>query len=77
MLKLSDPNLMVPFSTLSSQAAVADDTAVCLDGSPAAYHLMRGFGSGSDKWIVHLEVINLFPILRIDFPFYIHYRQDR
>ncbi|XP_042431212.1 pectin acetylesterase 5-like isoform X2 [Zingiber officinale] len=29
--------------------------ALCLDGSPAAYHLTKGFGSGSDKWIVHLE----------------------
>lgn len=58
---------MVPFSSLLSQAAVADDSAVCLDGSPPAYHLMRGFGTGSDKWLVHLEVINLFLIL--NFPY--------
>ncbi|KMZ73098.1 pectin acetylesterase, family CE13 [Zostera marina] len=29
--------------------------AVCLDGSPAAYHFTKGFGSGSSSWIVHLE----------------------
>jgi hypothetical protein len=29
--------------------------AVCLDGSPPAYHLQRGFGSGANSWLVHLE----------------------
>jgi hypothetical protein len=29
--------------------------AVCLDGSPPAYHLHRGFGSGADSWLVHME----------------------
>ncbi|XXG75482.1 hypothetical protein AAC387_Pa08g0037 [Persea americana] len=29
--------------------------AVCLDGSPPAYHLDRGFGSGINNWLVHLE----------------------
>ncbi|XP_058083556.1 pectin acetylesterase 12-like [Magnolia sinica] len=29
--------------------------AVCLDGTPSAYHLDRGFGSGMDSWLVHLE----------------------
>jgi len=36
------------------QSAVAKG-AVCLDGSPPAYHLQRGFGSGANSWIVHLE----------------------
>ncbi|XP_072996648.1 pectin acetylesterase 12-like [Typha latifolia] len=29
--------------------------AVCLDGTPPAYHLHRGFGSGADNWLVDLE----------------------
>jgi hypothetical protein len=29
--------------------------AVCLDGSPPAYHLHRGSGSGANSWLVHLE----------------------
>lgn len=29
--------------------------AVCLDGSPPAYHLDRGFGTGIDSWLVHIE----------------------
>ncbi|XP_058099202.1 pectin acetylesterase 5-like [Magnolia sinica] len=29
--------------------------AVCLDGSSPAYHLRKGFGSGSDSWLVHIE----------------------
>ncbi|KAL6614026.1 hypothetical protein ACP70R_036296 [Stipagrostis hirtigluma subsp. patula] len=29
--------------------------AVCLDGSPPAYHLQRGFGSGSRNWLVNIE----------------------
>ncbi|KAJ9134920.1 hypothetical protein P3X46_032160 [Hevea brasiliensis] len=29
--------------------------AVCLDGSPPAYHLQRGSGSGINNWLVHME----------------------
>lgn len=29
--------------------------AVCLDGTLPGYHLDRGFGSGSNSWLVHLE----------------------
>lgn len=29
--------------------------SVCLDGSPPAYHLSPGFGSGVNDWLVHLE----------------------
>ncbi|KAL2901886.1 Pectin acetylesterase 8 [Bienertia sinuspersici] len=29
--------------------------AVCLDGSPPAYHLHRGHGSGINNWLVHIE----------------------
>ncbi|CAA0838793.1 Pectin acetylesterase 8 [Striga hermonthica] len=28
---------------------------VCLDGSPPAYHLDKGFGKGIDNWLVHFE----------------------
>ncbi|KAK1566668.1 hypothetical protein Q3G72_002600 [Acer saccharum] len=29
--------------------------AVCLDGSPPAYHLDKGFGAGINNWLVHIE----------------------
>ncbi|CAI8588353.1 unnamed protein product [Vicia faba] len=29
--------------------------AVCLDGSPPAYHLDRGFGKGNNSWLVQFE----------------------
>ncbi|KAJ4832051.1 hypothetical protein Tsubulata_009174 [Turnera subulata] len=29
--------------------------AVCLDGSPPAYHLHKGFGTGINSWLVHFE----------------------
>ncbi|KAG5099257.1 hypothetical protein JHK82_044309 [Glycine max] len=29
--------------------------AVCLDGSPPAYHFDKGFGKGINNWIVHIE----------------------
>ncbi|KAL2472257.1 Pectin acetylesterase 8 [Abeliophyllum distichum] len=36
------------------QSAVAKG-AVCLDGSPPAYHLDRGSGTGINSWLVHFE----------------------
>ncbi|XP_020248664.1 pectin acetylesterase 8-like isoform X2 [Asparagus officinalis] len=36
------------------QSAVAKG-AVCLDGSPPAYHLSPGFGSGVNNWLIHME----------------------
>lgn len=30
--------------------------AVCLDGSPPAYHLSRGSASGVNSWLVQIEV---------------------
>lgn len=36
------------------QDAVAKG-AVCLDGSPPAYHFDKGSGAGLDNWIVHME----------------------
>ena len=32
--------------------------AVCLDGTPPAYHLDPGYGAGKNKWIVNLAVLN-------------------
>ncbi|XXG66723.1 hypothetical protein AAC387_Pa06g0243 [Persea americana] len=29
--------------------------AVCLDGSPPAYHMDKGFGAGVNNWLVHFE----------------------
>ncbi|KAI4314592.1 hypothetical protein L6164_027482 [Bauhinia variegata] len=29
--------------------------AVCLDGSPPAYHLDRGFGAGINNWLIQIE----------------------
>lgn len=29
---------------------------VCLDGSPPAYHMDKGFGTGINNWLVHIEV---------------------
>ncbi|KAL5716687.1 [Wnt protein] O-palmitoleoyl-L-serine hydrolase [Ranunculus cassubicifolius] len=29
--------------------------AVCLDGSPPGYHFQKGFGSGSNNWLLHIE----------------------
>lgn len=39
--------------TLVESAAV--EGAVCLDGTLPGYHLDRGFGSGSNSWLIHLE----------------------
>ena len=37
--------------------------AVCLDGSLPGYHFRKGFGSGSNSWLLHIEVFLLFVIL--------------
>uniref|UniRef100_M8BY37 Pectin acetylesterase n=1 Tax=Aegilops tauschii TaxID=37682 RepID=M8BY37_AEGTA len=36
-------------------AGATEKGAVCLDGTPAGYHLQRGSGSGSNNWLIHLE----------------------
>ncbi|KAG9139964.1 hypothetical protein Leryth_010498 [Lithospermum erythrorhizon] len=36
------------------QSAVAKG-GVCLDGSPPAYHMDKGFGAGIDNWLIQLE----------------------
>ncbi|XP_076928454.1 pectin acetylesterase 12-like [Bidens hawaiensis] len=44
--------LYVGLSLIQGAAAKG---AVCLDGTLPGYHLHRGFGSGANSWIVHLE----------------------
>lgn len=36
------------------------DCAVCLDGSPPAYHFSDGVGAGIDNWLIQLEVCSFF-----------------
>ncbi|XP_011077468.1 pectin acetylesterase 5 isoform X1 [Sesamum indicum] len=45
-------SVWVPF-TPSSKAQ--KNSAFCLDGSVPGYHIRRGFGSGSDSWLLHVE----------------------
>ena len=35
------------------EAAVAAPGARCLDGSPGAYYIRKGVGSGANKWYIH------------------------
>ncbi|CAA2975032.1 pectin acetylesterase 5-like [Olea europaea subsp. europaea] len=42
----------VPFTPLSK---AQQNAAFCLDGSVPGYHMQRGFGSGSDSWLLHIE----------------------
>ncbi|EPS69740.1 hypothetical protein M569_05022, partial [Genlisea aurea] len=39
--------------TLQSKAR--EKSAYCLDGSIPGYHFRRGFGSGSNSWLLHIE----------------------
>jgi len=54
LLLADSPNLMVSVNITVLKNAVAKG-AVCLDGSPPAYHLHRGHGTGANNWLVHLE----------------------
>ncbi|CAL4972721.1 unnamed protein product [Urochloa decumbens] len=52
-----------PLTTVSSPERVdltlvadaREKGAVCLDGTPAGYHLRRGSGSGAHNWLIYLE----------------------
>ncbi|GFP81560.1 protein notum homolog [Phtheirospermum japonicum] len=52
MIVLRTESLFVSITYL--QSAVSKG-AVCLDGSPPAYHLDRGFGAGINNWLVQIE----------------------
>ncbi|GJN31995.1 hypothetical protein PR202_gb20461 [Eleusine coracana subsp. coracana] len=45
-------SVMVPITILKSAIA---EGAVCMDGTPPAYHLDPGSGAGKNNWIVNLE----------------------
>ncbi|KAF5735242.1 pectinacetylesterase family protein [Tripterygium wilfordii] len=42
----------IPITLVQSGVAKG---AVCLDGSPPAYHFDKGFGAGINNWLVHIE----------------------
>jgi len=43
-----------PMTLVQVKNAVARD-AVCNDGTPATYYLRRGEGTGSHRWVIHLQ----------------------
>ncbi|XP_039061837.1 pectin acetylesterase 3-like [Hibiscus syriacus] len=45
-------SLLVPLTLIQGAASKG---AVCLDGTPPGYHLDRGFGSGSNSWLIQSE----------------------
>uniref|UniRef100_A0A0V0I8J7 Pectin acetylesterase n=1 Tax=Solanum chacoense TaxID=4108 RepID=A0A0V0I8J7_SOLCH len=48
----AEDDLYINITILQSATAQG---AVCLDGSPPAYHLDRGHGSGVSSWIIYLN----------------------
>ncbi|PKU83136.1 pectin acetylesterase 5 isoform X1 [Dendrobium catenatum] len=48
-------SLEPPLVDLTLLRKAKAEGALCLDGSLPGYHLLRGEGSGSDKWVLHLE----------------------
>ncbi|KAL6533704.1 Pectin acetylesterase 8 [Orobanche hederae] len=52
LIVLRTESLFVNITYIQSAAAKG---AVCLDGSPPAYHFDKGFGTGINSWLVHIE----------------------
>ncbi|KAI5593166.1 hypothetical protein POPTR_004G234100v4 [Populus trichocarpa] len=52
MLLLKTQGLYVGITYVKSAVAKG---AVCLDGSPPAYHWDKGFGTGINSWLIHFE----------------------
>ncbi|KAB2048709.1 hypothetical protein ES319_A13G129500v1 [Gossypium barbadense] len=50
--KLNYNPLMVGLTLIASASAKG---AVCLDGTLPGYHWHRGYGSGANNWLIHLE----------------------
>jgi len=46
---------VVPEQSSTVLQFVHHDNARCLDGSPPAYYIRKGYGEGRDKWIVFFE----------------------
>ncbi|KQK19774.1 pectin acetylesterase 5 [Brachypodium distachyon] len=55
LLLLATVAMASPPPELTLLAGATEKGAVCLDGSPPAYQLDRGFGSGRYNWLVYLE----------------------
>ncbi|XVF55287.1 hypothetical protein PTKIN_Ptkin06aG0024800 [Pterospermum kingtungense] len=49
---LYSTNDLVPLTLIHRAKATG---AFCLDGSLPAYHFQKGFGSGSNNWVLHIE----------------------
>jgi hypothetical protein len=48
-------NAITPHLNTWTLVRVADSSALCLDGSPAAFYIRPGSNGHAAKWIVHLE----------------------
>ncbi|KAI3878223.1 hypothetical protein MKW92_032081 [Papaver armeniacum] len=48
----SDDPIQIDLTLLRGASEIG---AVCLDGSAPAFHFSKGFGSGADNWLIHLE----------------------
>ncbi|XP_021289077.1 pectin acetylesterase 5-like isoform X2 [Herrania umbratica] len=49
---LNSTDDLIPLTLLRRAKATG---AFCLDGSLPAYHFQKGFGSGSNNWVLHIE----------------------
>ncbi|VAI24368.1 unnamed protein product [Triticum turgidum subsp. durum] len=45
----------VPAVPITLITSAVDKGAVCMDGTPPAYHMDPGSGAGKKSWIVNLE----------------------
>ncbi|XP_054823985.1 pectin acetylesterase 8-like [Prosopis cineraria] len=52
LILLKTEGFFVPITYIENAVAKG---AVCLDGSPPAYHFDKGFGSGINNWLIHIE----------------------
>ncbi|KAL1359656.1 pectin acetylesterase 5 isoform X1 [Arachis hypogaea] len=50
--RVSSSNHLVPLTLLSN---ATQRGALCLDGSAPGYHFQKGFGSGYQNWLLHIE----------------------
>ncbi|KAG0491640.1 hypothetical protein HPP92_005038 [Vanilla planifolia] len=50
--KKTERRLLVNMTLVPRASSIG---AVCLDGSPPAYHIDRGFGTGIDNWLLQFE----------------------
>nr|XP_017257125.1 PREDICTED: pectin acetylesterase 8-like isoform X3 [Daucus carota subsp. sativus]XP_017257197.1 PREDICTED: pectin acetylesterase 8-like isoform X3 [Daucus carota subsp. sativus] len=60
LILLKVDGLFVNITYLQSAVAkgageMKKNVSICLDGSPPAYHMDKGFGTGINNWLVHIE----------------------